>query len=127
MKKEKFRIEYVLDKVSRSSLWNHVGTSAGLSGWFADEVSDEGTVFTFTWKNHSMDAEVVGVNPSNYIRFHWVDDENPDTFFEFRLHKNELTSGLMLEITDFIEPEEQEAHTTLWNSQIKDLKRILGL
>jgi uncharacterized protein YndB with AHSA1/START domain len=127
MDKEKFTIEYVFDKAARSSLWNHIGTSTGLSGWFADEVSGGNTVFTFSWKNHSMDAQVIGVSPSNYIRFHWLEDEDPATFFEFRLHKNELIGGLMLEITDFIEPEEREAHITLWNTQIKDLKRMLGL
>lgn len=38
MKKEKFHIEYIFDKVSRRSLWNHLTTALGLSAWFADEV-----------------------------------------------------------------------------------------
>jgi uncharacterized protein YndB with AHSA1/START domain len=127
MRKENFHIEYVFDNASRSSLWNRIGTAAGLSGWFADTVTNVDKVFTFTWKNHSMEAREIGINPNNFIRFHWLEDENPDTFFEFRLHKNELTGGLMLEITDFIEPEEKDDSIHLWNKQIKDLKRILGL
>lgn len=127
MEKEKIHIEYVFDKASGNSLWNHIGTAAGLSGWFADDVNSEGNLFTFSWKNHSMDAEMTGMNPNCSIRFHWMEDENPDTFFEFRLHKNELTGGLMLEIIDFTDFDEKEASITLWNTQIKDLKRILGL
>jgi uncharacterized protein YndB with AHSA1/START domain len=127
MKKEKLHIEYVFDNASRNSLWNHIGTAAGLAGWFADDVTDNGKIFTFTWDGYSMNAEMVGMNPNVYIRFHWVDDEVPETYFEFRLHKIELTGGLMLEISDFAEPEEKEAGITLWNTQIKDLKRLLGL
>ena len=39
MKKEKFHIEYIFDKVSRRSLWNHLTTPPGLSAWFADDVT----------------------------------------------------------------------------------------
>ena len=50
MNKEKYHIEYVLNQVSRRSLWNHLTTSAGLSAWFADKVTvinmDK---YTFYW------------------------------------------------------------------------------
>ena len=127
MEKEKFLIEYYFDKASKNSLWNHIGTAIGLSGWFADEVSSDDKIFTFKWKNHIMEAKEIGISLNQYIRFHWLEDENPDTYFEFRLHKNELTGGLMLEITDFAEPGEKDESIKLWNTQIKDLKRILGL
>ncbi|MDR2056707.1 MAG: hypothetical protein LBP83_00180 [Dysgonamonadaceae bacterium] len=127
MEKEKIRMEYVFDNASKNSLWTHIGTSIGLSEWFADEVVDDGKIFTFTWDGHAINAEMTGINPNVYIRFHWLEDENPNSYFEFRLHKNELTGGLMLEITDFAEPEEKEAGIILWDKQVKDLKRLLGL
>jgi hypothetical protein len=127
MEKEKIHIEYVFDNASKNSLWTHIGTSIGLSGWFADEVVDDGKIFTFTWNGNAMSAEMTGSNPNVYIRFHWLEDKNPNSYFEFRLHKNELTRGLMLEITDFAEPEEKEASIILWDKQVKDLKRLLGL
>jgi len=127
MRKEELHIEYVLDNASKVNLWNHIGTAIGLSEWFADNVVDTGKIFTFAWKNYSMDAEMIGINLHNYIRFHWLEDENPDSFFEFRLHKNELTGGMMLEVTDFAVPEEKEESITLWDKQVKDLKRLLGL
>jgi uncharacterized protein YndB with AHSA1/START domain len=128
MEKEKFCIEYIFDKASVNSLWNHIATAGGLSEWFADEVIDDGNTFAFIWQRNSpMGAELVGIVPNVSIRFHWIEEENPDVYFEFKLHKNELSSGLMLAITDFAEPQEKENAISLWNSQIKNLARVLGL
>jgi len=126
MKKEKFHIEFIFDKASKSSLWEHISTASGLAGWFADSVVVDGKLFTFQWKNYFNEAEVVGINPYNYIRFHWLEDESSATFFEFRLQKIELTGGIMLEITDFAEESEREDAVALWETQIKTLKRTLG-
>lgn len=126
MKKEKVHIEYPLARVSKPSLWNCLSTSGGLAEWFADDVSDDGKVFTFTWGKHEAKAELVGMNPLTYIRYHWLDDEE-DSYFEFRLHKIELTGDWMLEIIDFAEESEKEHAVTLWDTQIKALKRRLGL
>jgi uncharacterized protein YndB with AHSA1/START domain len=127
MKKEKFHIEFVFDKASKNTLWDYVSTAAGLSEWFADSVKVDGKIFTFQWKNYSNDAEVIGMTPYSYIRFHWADDEDPSVFFEFRLQKIELTGGITLEITDFAENQEKNDTVVLWETQIKTLKRVLGL
>jgi hypothetical protein len=127
MKKEKYHIEYVFDKAGKSSLWEYVSSIAGLEEWFADKVSVDGKIYTFTWNAYSAAAEVVGSSPNVYIRFHWLDDENPATFFEFRLHSNELTGGVMLEITDFAEENEKEDAINLWETEIRMLRRVLGL
>ena len=127
MKKEKYHIEYVFDKAGKAGLWDYISSVSGLGEWFADKVSVAGKIYTFTWKGHSADAEIVGINPNSYIRFHWLDDENPLTYFEFRLHKNELTGGIVLEITDFVEEYEKTDAINLWETEIKSLRRILGL
>ena len=127
MAKEKFHIEYIFDKGSKNSLWEYISTSAGLAEWFADSVVVDGKLFTFQWKNNSIEAEVIALAPYNFIRFHWLDDENPDVFFEFRLHKIELTGGIAIEITDFAEKSEVESAVVLWETQIRTLKRVLGL
>jgi len=126
MKKEKFHIEFIFDKASKNSLWEHISTAPGLAGWFADSVVDDGKLFTFQWKNYFNEAEVIGIAPYNYIRFHWLEDEDPSIFFEFRLQKIELTGGIMLEITDFAEESERDDAVALWETQIKTLKRTLG-
>lgn len=127
IKKEKFNIEYVFDKASLTNLWNFISTPSGLSEWFADDVSMDGNIYGFTWDGHSTKAEIIGTNPGNYIRFRWLEDKDLPVYFEFRLHKIELTGGIMLEITDFAEEEEKEDVMNLWESEVKVLKRILGL
>lgn len=127
MKKEKFHIEYVFDKASKTSLWNHLTTPTGLSEWFADDVSINGSIFSFIWNKFSEEAEQIAISPFNYIRFRWIEEEDPKAFFEFRLGNNELTGDLVLDITDFAEQDEMEESISLWESQIKNLKRSLGL
>ncbi|MDR1764162.1 MAG: hypothetical protein LBR64_09485 [Dysgonamonadaceae bacterium] len=124
---EKFNIEYVFDKASRSSLWGHIATPAGLSEWFADAVTVEDDIYTFIWHKTPAEARLLEISNSNYIRFHWLEETNPESYFELRLHLIELTGGIMLEITDFAEKDETEDAIILWETQIKTLKRVLGL
>ena len=127
MKKEKFHIEYVFDKAGKTSLWNYISTPSGLSEWFADDVTTNNNIYTFIWHDHPNQAELISINPNNYIRFQWIEDADDESYFELRVHKIELTGGVMLEITDFAEAHEKEDAIVLWETQIKILKRILGL
>ncbi|MDR1372649.1 MAG: hypothetical protein LBJ17_05940 [Dysgonamonadaceae bacterium] len=127
MQKEKYHIEFVFEKIGKSILWDYISTSAGLSEWFADNAVADGKIYTFTWSKVSADAKVTALSQGNYIRFHWLDDENPDSYFELRLHKNELTSDIVLEIIDFAESDEKESAISLWESQVKTLSRTFGL
>ncbi len=128
MEKEKYSLEYVFDKASRNTLWPRVSTPLGLSEWFADEVNEiNDRLYSFVWDRHPAEAEVTGTNQNTFIRFHWMEDANPASYFEFRLYKNELTGGLVLEITDFAEPNEKEDAIALWDSQITVLRRLLGI
>ncbi|GHU73749.1 hypothetical protein FACS189413_18380 [Bacteroidia bacterium] len=126
MTKEKFSIEYVFSRISKNSLWNCLSTVGGLSEWFADHVSQQENQFLFKWQGHSSKAELIGVNPLIYIRFRWLDEES-DIYFEFRLHHAELTGNLTLEVIDFAESDEIEDATHLWDTQIKVLRRKLGI
>lgn len=128
MRKEKYILEYVFDKASKSSLWARMATPDGLSEWFADEVNKiDDKRYSFVWDKYPVEAKMIGLNPNTYIRFQWIDEENPSAYFEFRLHKNELTGGLVLEVTDFAEQSEKENAIALWDSQINALRRLLGL
>ncbi len=127
MKKEKFNIEYVFDKASRKNLWNHLTSSSGLTGWFADEVISKGNTYEFIWNKHMLEAEEIARIPDSFIRFRWIGEEDPEAYFEFRLHTNELTGALVLEIVDFAEPGDTADSISLWDSQVKSLARRLGL
>ncbi len=127
MKKEKFNIEYVFDKASRKNLWIYITTSSGLSEWFADEVISRGDTFEFIWNKQMLEAERLTMTQDSFVRFRWIGEEDEDAYFEFKLHSNELTGALLLEIIDFAYPEEKEAAISLWDSQVKSLLRRLGL
>lgn len=127
MKKEKLHLEYVFDKASKRVLWDHLSTPFGLSEWFADRVNENGKIYSFSWKNHSMDAALISVAPNESIRFRWLEDHDEEDYFEMKIHQNDLTGGVVLEITDFVEEADQEAMQNVWESQIKTLKRVLGI
>ncbi|MDR1779362.1 MAG: hypothetical protein LBR50_01355 [Tannerella sp.] len=127
MKKEKFHIEYVFDKVSAHSLWNHLTTALGLSSWFADEVAIQGEHYTFSWKKEKEEAVVLESRPETRIRYRWLNEDDEESYFEFMIHNIELTGSKALEITDFAEPDEKADAIALWDSQVDTLKRTLGI
>jgi uncharacterized protein YndB with AHSA1/START domain len=126
MKKEKYHIEYVFGTVSRRSLWNHLTTPPGLASWFADDISVNDNKYIFRWDKQEEEADVVSMKPEMSVRYHWVGEED-STYFEFCIHTIELTGGTALEITDFAEPDEKQDAIELWDSQIIELKRTLGI
>jgi uncharacterized protein YndB with AHSA1/START domain len=126
MIKEKFHREYVFDKVSRRSLWNQLITPPGLSAWFADDVTIDDDIYTFIWDKTEQEAKMVEMKPEQSVRYRWVEDEE-DHYFEFKIHVMELTGGTSLEVTDFALPDEQGDSISLWDTQIDELKRSLGI
>lgn len=128
MGKEKIHMEYMLNAGSANIVWSIISTPSGLETWFADRVSVHEKVYTFQWgKTEKREAEIVGIRQNSHIRFHWLDDEDKKTYFELRMIYNELTEDLMLEITDWAEPDEIEDQKDLWNSDIEKMRRVSGL
>ncbi|MDR2472049.1 MAG: hypothetical protein LBD53_00615 [Tannerella sp.] len=125
MKKEKFHIEYLFDRVTKRSLWNHITSAFGLSLWFADKVNINGGSYIFTWNKSEETARVVFEKPEERIRFKW-DSDDEGTYFEFSIHSVELTGSITLEITDFAEPSDKANMISLWDSEVEQLKRTLG-
>ena len=81
----------------------------------------------FKWgKTETREAEITNFRTESFIRFHWKDDE-PRTYFELKIYYNELTTDLSLEVTDFVEPGEEDDVINLWDSQIEVLKRTCGI
>lgn len=129
MEKEKFHIEFVMGNASQNSLWRMISMPDGLSEWFADEVSfdEENNRYLFRWSKSEDIALVQFSKPMNAIRFRWLDEEQEMAYFEFAIHKLELSGGLTLEITDFSTPDEKSDAITLWETQVDELKRKLGI
>ena len=102
------------------------------SFWFAEMVllimfQKINKTYTFKWgKTETRNAEILNQRTESFIRFHWIDDD-PKTYFELKIHYNELTKDHLLEVTDFAIPGEEEDTRNLWNSQIEILRRICGV
>ncbi|MDD2315104.1 MAG: START-like domain-containing protein [Proteiniphilum sp.] len=129
MSREKFHIEFLMGNASLSSLWRMVSQIDGLSEWFADEVSMDETesIYTFNWGKSQNQAFIVNQKPLASIRYRWIDDEEEQCYFEFSLHKLDLSGEMTLEITDFAEPDEKGDSIALWESQVDEMKRRLGI
>lgn len=125
--KEKFELEYLL-QTSPKVLNNMLFTPGGLSEWFADDVNIKNDVYTFIWDGSEEDARLVVARPNVKIRWKWLEDEEEDvdSYFEFRFDVDPMTKDVVLSITDFAEPDELEEAQALWEQQIGDLKRVLG-
>ena len=125
--RSKFELEYNLN-CSPKVLFSRLSTPEGLGEWFADQVNVDGDLFTFFWNSSESKAKLSAIKENKMVRFEWMGMENEESnFFEFRINMEELTNELALIITDFAEEEEKEDSIYLWDSQINDLKRALGI
>jgi len=128
MKKSKIELDFDLKTASLGAVWTAVATPAGMSEWFADNVTAEtDNLYSFTWDGHTQKANVIALKPYIYIRLQWEEDKDTDAFFEIRLSINELTNDMMLHITDFVLETEKEDAILVWKKQIETMMRKNGL
>jgi len=123
-KKQKFHIEFEMH-CSPRILFNYLGTPSGLSEWFADDVNVKEGVYTFKWTGTESIAKVVHKRDNQLIRFKWLDGEE-ESYFEFEILTDDLTSDVALVVTDFCVPEDHEETVRLWETQIHNLRQIIG-
>lgn len=121
--KIKVVLEYGLSSQSVPMIWEAIATAPGLTSWFADDVQATGKIFIFSWGKHeSREAELINSRQNTYVRFHWLDDE-PGTYFEMRILKNDLTSNYSLEVIDFADPDSDDDVRSLWDTSMDALRR----
>jgi uncharacterized protein YndB with AHSA1/START domain len=123
----KYELEYTLN-CSPKVLFSRLSTPEGLTEWFANDVIVDGDIFTFSWKKSESKARLVALKENRFVRFEWLNDPDEEShYFEFRINIEELSGSLALIITDFTETGEVDDAKDLWDSQITDLKRALGI
>ena len=120
----KFEMEFPI-KVSQKLLFQYISTPSGLSEWFADNVNSRGKIFSFFWDGVEEQAELVSSKNNQFVKFKWL-EEDDDYYFEIKIVVDELTKDVSLMVTDFSEENEIEESKMLWESQIADLKQVLG-
>ncbi|MCU4162987.1 START-like domain-containing protein [Carboxylicivirga caseinilyticus] len=123
--KERFEIEYII-KTSPSILFTRLSSPSGLSEWFADDVNLKGKIYTFVWDGAEQQAEQTLRKENKMVRYHWLEEEDEKSFFEFRINVDDLTGETALLVIDHAEPDEIDDATELWNQQIEELKHGLG-
>lgn len=130
MEFKKYQLEFIIN-TSPKILYNFLVTPSGLSEWFSDDVNIRNDIYTFFWDGEQTKAKLITKRKEEYAKFQWVDEdnnaENEDVFFEFRIEVDNLTNETALLVTDFAEEDELDSAEKLWESQIAELKHILGL
>jgi uncharacterized protein YndB with AHSA1/START domain len=123
----KYELEYTIN-CSPKVLFSRLSTPEGLCEWFADDVTVEDDIFTFHWAKTELRARISAFKENKLVRFEWLDkaSSKESGYFEFRIIIHDITGDLALLITDFAEPDEKEDAIYLWDTQINDLKRVLG-
>ena len=123
--KIKFELEFPI-QASPQLLFQYISTPSGLSEWFADNVNSRGEIFIFIWEGAEESAKLLTKRNNERIRFKWLEDDQSNSYFEFKIQFDEITKDVSLIVTDFAEEDEMEESKMLWTNQISDLKKILG-
>ena len=127
MSKTQFEIEFVI-QASPQLLYQYMHTPSGLSEWFADNVNARTEKYSFFWDDSEEDALLPRKPANEFVRFRWLngDDDQDDCYFEMRIVVDEITKDVSVVVTDFADEDEVEETKMLWESQIGDLKQVLG-
>ena len=123
--KQKIELEFTV-KSSVKILYQCLSTSGGLSEWFADDVTIKNDQAKFEWDGSVEEAVIISKKTDQFIRYQMLVDEGTDYYFEFSIKMDQLTGDVGLFITDFAEEDEVDEQSRLWESQIGELRHILG-
>lgn len=127
MTKTKYEIEFVI-QASPQLLYQYMHTPSGLSEWFADNVNSRSEKFSFIWDDSEEEALLLRKKTNEFVRFRWLngEDDQDEYYFEMRIVVDEITKDVSVVVTDFAEEDEVEEAKMLWDSQMSDLKQVLG-
>ena len=122
--KIKYELEFPI-QASPNMLYQYISSASSLSEWYADNVNSRGKIFSFFWDGVEEQAELVSSKNNQSVKFKWL-EEDDNYYFEIKIVVDELTKDVSLMVTDFSEEDEVEESKMLWESQIADLKQVLG-
>ncbi|MBQ9500253.1 MAG: hypothetical protein IJR56_09150 [Bacteroidaceae bacterium] len=132
-KKQKLNIEYPLATKSANIVWEQISTAHGLERWLADHVEElEDDIISLTWgepwtDHHTLEAKILERRKNDCIRLQWVNEEDPDAYWEMSIGKSDLTDELCLYVEDFALPEDIDDLHDLWDGNMERLHQFSGL
>ena len=128
---QKIEIEYPLTTKSPNIVWDQISSAHGLERWLADRVIEENGVMKLTWGNiygehHTLSANIVERQKNSHIRLQWVDEEEPEAYWEMRIGKSDLTGDLCLSVVDYAPAEDIDDLHELWDDNLDRLHQSSG-
>jgi uncharacterized protein YndB with AHSA1/START domain len=121
----KFELEYIMH-TSTPILFEFLTTPPGLSEWFCDDVDIRDGIYSFKWDEVAQNARLIKLVEESVVRYQWIDKKD-NSYFEFRIERDDLTNDISLIVADFADTHEDKTSSTLlWNSQIEKLLHVLG-
>ncbi len=123
--KKPYQIEFEI-KASPRMLYNYLSNPSGLSGWFADDVTYLNGIFIFHWNGSEERGRLVVNRENKTLRYQWT-DRNDNSYFQFDIVQDDITSDISLLITDFASDDRERAENIMvWENQVHALMQILG-
>ena len=113
-------------RASVPMLYDYVSTPEGLTRWFCDEVIVKDGVYEFYWDNSIEKARVIDKVIDSKIVFHWEEAEEEKEYLEFEVFKSPITNETILKVKEFCDSDEIDDVTELWESQVEELRKLLG-
>lgn len=125
--KIKYELEFPI-QASPNMLYQYITSASSLSEWFADDVNSRGKTFSFIWDGSEEIAELISSKSNTFVKYRWLDESEDQNkyFFEIRIVVDEITKDVSLVVTDFAYEDEVDESKMLWESQIADLKKLVG-
>jgi uncharacterized protein YndB with AHSA1/START domain len=123
--KKRIELEFPIN-ASPSFLYQYISAPDSLGEWFADNVNSRGQMYMFIWDDSEEVAKRIGQKSDVYTRFKWEEDEEKETFFEFRIQVDALTKDVSLIVVDFADEDEVDETRMFWENKISDLKHVIG-
>ena len=132
MQKHRLDLEYPLSARKPDILWSLISTDHGLERWLADRVTEQDGVITLTWgdlygEHHSLSANIVEREKNSHIRLRWVDEDDPDAYWEMRIGRSELTEEVCLCVVDYAVADDIDDLHDLWDGNLERLHQSSGL
>ena len=126
MSKIKFELEISVH-ASPAMLYQYFATPSGLEEWFADKVNSRGKVITFFWDDSEEEAKLITKKKDEVVKYKWLESEDDESYFEFKIQVDPLTKDVSVVITDFADDEDSvEEAKMLWENQIDELRHLIG-
>ena len=82
----KYQLEYPIHS-SINILYKRLSNPSGLSEWFADDVHIRHDIYTFFWDGSEQTAKLLKKKENQFVRFHWLDNEEAVSYTHLRAHE----------------------------------------